>query len=377
MRIALLTRRFDARGGGTERDLMVTARCLTAARHEVAIYADEVRGTTDGWTVRRVGRGPRILRTLALIRFAYGAAAAARRDGAELVLSFARAIDADVLRSGGSAHSSYLAAARKWRSAFGAAAMRLSPYHRVQMLVERRAFASPRLRRTVAVSELVRSDLIRTFGLAPAQTATIYNGVDLEHFRPGNSADRAEVRQRYDLSTSAPLVLFVGNGFARKGLGFLIDALPAVTGAPHMLVAGTDRALESYRHRASRLQVGGRVTFAGRVPDVAPLFHAADVFALPSMFEPFGNVVMEAMASGLPTLTSAQSGVAELMPAALKPFVVDDPSDSGEVALRLSLLLDSAKDLRTAARAAAEEHPWDRYGRELLALLDAVASEMC
>ncbi len=376
MRIALLTRRFDARGGGTERDLIVTARFLAAARHEIAIYADEVRGPADGWTVRRVGRGPRIARTLALLRFAYGAAAAARRDGAELVLSFARAADADVLRSGGSAHSSYVAAARKWRGASGAAAMRLSPYHRVQMLVERRAFASPRLKRTIAVSEFVRNDLLRTFGVAADRVITIYNGVDLEHFRPGNSGDRAAVRRQYDLSTSAPLVLFAGNGFARKGLGFLIDALPAVTGAPHMLVAGTDRALESYQQRASRLRVGGRVTFAGGVPDVAPLFHAADVFALPSMFEPFGNVVMEAMASGLPALTSAQSGVAELVPAALKGFVVDDPSNSGEIALRLSLLLDSAKDLGVAARAAAEQHPWSRYERELVALVDSVAAEM-
>ncbi len=376
MRIALLSRRFDARGGGTERDLIVTARFLAAARHEVTIYADEIRGPADGWTVRRVGRGPRIARTLALLQFAYGAAAAARRDGAELVLSFARAADADVLRSGGSAHSSYLAAAHKWRGVFGAAAMRLGPYHRVQMLIERRAFASPQLKRTIAVSELVRADLIRTFGLPPDRVATIYNGVDLEQFRPGSLGDRADVRRQYDLSTSAPLVLFVGNGFARKGLGFLIDALPAVTGAPHMLVAGTDRALHSYQHRASRLQVGGRITFAGSVSNVAPLFRAADVFALPSLFEPFGNVVMEAMASGLPALTSAQSGVAELMPPAFKGFVVDDPSNSGEIALRLSLLLDSAKALRESARAAAEQHPWDRYGRELMALIDSVANEM-
>jgi UDP-glucose:(heptosyl)LPS alpha-1,3-glucosyltransferase len=376
MRIALLTRRFDVRGGGTERDLIVTAGFLKAARHEIVIYADEVRGSTDGWTVRRVGSGPRIARTLALMRFAFGAAAAARRDGTDLVLSFARAADADILRSGGSAHSSYLAAARRWRGAVRAAAMRLSPYHRVQMLVEHRAFASACLKRTIAVSELVRDDLIRTFGVAPERTVTIYNGVDLARFRPGSPAERSAVRHHYDLATGAPLVLFAGNGFARKGLGFLIDALPTVTGTPHMLVAGADRELESYQRRASRLGVGGRITYLGAVPDVAPLFHAADAFALPSMFEPFGNVVMESLASGLPALTSRQSGVAELMPAALRGFVLDDPSDAGEIALRLSLLLDKANKLRAAARAAAEEHPWDRYGRELLALIDGAAGEM-
>ena len=73
MRIALLTRRFDSLGGGTERDLVVTAGCLRAAGHEITIFADEVRGATGDWNVHRVG-GPRLGRALSLMRFAYAAA---------------------------------------------------------------------------------------------------------------------------------------------------------------------------------------------------------------------------------------------------------------------------------------------------------------
>ncbi|HEV2171752.1 MAG TPA: hypothetical protein VGR40_12430, partial [Candidatus Binatus sp.] len=111
MRIALLTRRFDSVGGGTERDLIVTAKCLRAAGHEISIFADEIRGATGDWNVRRVGAGPRLGRTLSLMRFALTAAPAARRSGAELVLSFARCVGADVMRSGGGAHASYVRAA--------------------------------------------------------------------------------------------------------------------------------------------------------------------------------------------------------------------------------------------------------------------------
>src|ERR1700674_1589713 len=135
MRIGLLPRRFDAAGGGTERDLIVTAECLRAAGHQITIFADEIRGDRGDWKVERVG-GPWMGRALSLMRFAYAAAPAARRAGNDLVLSFARCVGADILRSGGGAHVSYLRAAHKWRGRLGASAMRLSPYHQVQMLIE-------------------------------------------------------------------------------------------------------------------------------------------------------------------------------------------------------------------------------------------------
>ena len=377
MRIALLTRRFDASGGGTERDLIVTADCLRAAGHQVTIFADEIRGgandSRDDWKVVRVG-GPRMGRALSLLRFAYAAAPAARRAGNDLVVSFARCVGADVMRSGGGAHVSYLRAARKWRGALGAFSMRLSPYHQVQMFIERRAFRHSGLKRTIAVSNLVRDDLIREFGLAPEKTVTIYNGVDLERFRPAGSdqSERASIRQKFVIPASARVVIFVGNGFARKGLGFLIEAWPLVAGGAFLLVVGADRASEKFARLARDLNVGARVVFTGPQPNVESLFHAADAFALPSIFEPFGNVAMEAMASGLPAMTSAFSGVAELIPASMRGFRVENPTDSGEIALRLGALFDAPATLGAEARAVAEKFTWDRYATELNAMIESL-----
>jgi UDP-glucose:(heptosyl)LPS alpha-1,3-glucosyltransferase len=373
MRIALLARRFDLAGGGTERDLIVTAQCLRAGGHRVTIFADEIRGDTEGWEVHRVGGGPRLGRAISLMRFAYVAAGEVRRSGAEMVISFARCVDADVMRSGGGAHSSYLRAARKWRGAFGAYAMRLSLYHQAQMLAERRAFRSPGLKRTIAVSNFVRDDLIRQFGLAPEKTVTIYNGVDLERFRPAaDPSERAAIRQRFAIPASARVVAFVGNGFARKGLGFLIEAWPLVPGGAFLLVAGADRAMDKFVRRARALNVGARVVFAGAQPRVEEIFHAADAFAMPSLFEPFGNVVMEAMASGLPVMTSAFSGVAELIPPSMRAFRVEHPDDTGEVALRLGALFDAPASMADEARATAEKFTWTRYADELNALVESI-----
>ena len=373
MRIALLTRRFDSAGGGTERDLIVTADELRAAGHQISIFADEVRGATGDWNVRRVGAGPRLGRTFSLLRFAWTAAPAARRAGADLVLSFARCVGSDVMRSGGGAHASYLRAARKWRGVLGATAMRITPYHRVQMLVERQAFRSPGLKRVIAVSNFVRDDLIREFGLAPEKTVTIYNGVDLDRFRPATDpSERAAIRQKFAVPASARVVAFVGNGFARKGLGFLIEAWPLVAGGAFLIVAGADRQTDKFARRARALNVGARIVFTGPQPDVETIFHAADAFAMPSLFEPFGNVVMEAMATGLPAMTSAFSGVAELIPPSMRGFRVENPDDVGEVALRLGALFDAPASLAAEARATAEKFTWTRYAKELNELIKSI-----
>jgi UDP-glucose:(heptosyl)LPS alpha-1,3-glucosyltransferase len=369
MRIALLTRRFDPHGGGTERDAIITAECLRAAGHEVTFYAREVRGSSRDFGVREVG-GMRLGRTAGLLLFAFAAPAAARRDGTDLVLSFARTIGADVMRSGGSAHISYLRAARRWRGTASALAMRMSPYHRAQMFIERRGFASSLLRKAIAVSNLVRDDLMREFRLPGETVVTLYNGVDPERFAPaqGDSA-RREVRSSLDLHNGAPMVAFVGNGFARKGLTFLIAAWPKVARGTHLLVVGSDQKIGWYRREARRLGLEARVHFVGAMADVTQVFHAVDAVALPSLFEPFGNVVLEAMACGVPVLSSMQSGAAELLPESMRPFVVRDPTDIEEIAARMNALLDTGDEMRDLARATAERYTWRAYGEQLNAIM--------
>jgi len=371
MRIALVARRFDPAGGGTERDLLVTADYLHAAGHDVTVYASDTRGDSPGVRVRRVGTF-RLTRSLDLIRFAYAAPAAARRDGADLVLSFARAIGADLLRSGGGAHRAYLRAVHRWRGRPRAVLMRLDPYHRAQLFVESAAFRAPTLRLAIGVSDLVRRNLQREFKLDPARTATLYNGVDLDRFRPGaDPGTRREIRRRFDIGPTAPLTVFVGNGFGRKGLASIIRGWPHMPPDSSLLVVGNDRRADSYRKLAARLGVDTRISFAGAQDHIERIFAAADVLALPSFFEPFGNVALEAMATGIPALVSADCGAAEVMPPALRPYIVDNPSNPEEIAAKLTALLDHAADLGAQARAAAEQFTWPRYATNLLAIINS------
>lgn len=371
MRIALVGRRFDPDGGGTERDLLITARILARAGHKVAIHAGEVRQRSTEFDVRPVGwRAPS--RALRLLTFAASAADRARRDGADIVLSFARITGADILRSGGGAHSSYVRAARRWLRRGAAAAMRFSPYHRAQIAIERSGYRSARLRRAIAVSEMVRRDLLASFGLDPNKVATLYNGVDLERFTPANRRFRSDARRELGIPDNAVAVAFAGNGFARKGLRFLIESWPAIAERPYLVVAGADRSINAYRRIAAHAGVGERVIFIGPQRHIERTFAAADAFAMPSLFEPFGNVILEAMASGLPALCSSACGAAEAFVGEMGEFVVRDPTDPGEIAAKMSLLLRNRDGLSAAARATAEQFTWESYELRLLALLSSL-----
>src|ERR1700689_4417754 len=133
------------------------------------------------------------------------------------------------------------------------------------MLVERQVFRSPGLKRVIAVSNFVRDDLIREFNLAPEKVVTLYNGVEIDRFRPAaDFSARAAIRQKFIVPASARVVAFVGNGFARKGLGFLIEAWPLIAGGTFLLVAGADRQTDKFARQARALNISARVVFTGR-----------------------------------------------------------------------------------------------------------------
>lgn len=373
MRIAILVRRFDPLGGGTERDMAAAARCLHQAGHEIRIYA--ARTGLRSWLGMDVRRMPipRLTRTLEALGFGLFAARLARREGADLTISFGRTADTDVMRCEGGAHVSYLEQARRWDNGAASTLRAITPYHAAQCRVEAMGFRSPRLRLVAAISRVVADDLERRFAIPRAKIEVLYNGVDAGHFKPPSDPGlRDQVRRQLGIDGAAAVVIFIGSGFARKGVKGLIEAWPRLSGQPYLIVAGHDRAPGFYQALARRLGVERRVLILGRRNDTANLLAASDALALPSLFEAFGNVVLEGMASGLPVLTSAQCGAAEVLPPQLRPFLVQDPMNTGEIAQRLDALLAAPRELGQIARAAAEQFTWERYSTRLLELIDGL-----
>jgi glycosyltransferase involved in cell wall biosynthesis len=220
----------------------------------------------------------------------------------------------------------------------------------------------------VAVSPQVRGDLIEA-GVPEARITMIRSGVDAEEFRPGTAR-----RQHFGLPTGVPLALFAGDlSSPRKNLDTVLRAIPAVPGL-HLAVAGGNGGAE-WRAMAERLGVAARVHFLGFRTDMPELMRAADLFVCPSRYEPFGLVLLEALASGLPVVAARTVGGAELItPDA--GIVLADCNDVAALATALRALLaapDRRRTMAAASRRVALAHSWRAMAGRYLDVLQAAA----
>jgi UDP-glucose:(heptosyl)LPS alpha-1,3-glucosyltransferase len=222
--------------------------------------------------------------------------------------------------------------------------------------MERRLFASPWLRAVLCNSKLVRDDIMTRFGLPAERLPVIYNAVDADVYSPSLRAHRGALRQRYRIPEDAVLFLLVGSGFGRKGLPAALAALARLPAPAHLLVVGEDRRLETFKTLAREHGVRERVTFAGLAPDVALCYGAADAFVLPTLYDSFPDAAMEALAAGLPVVTSTMSGAAELVTEHDAGFVCA-ARDSEALAGHLKALLDPGVRAGMSERARAAVLP--------------------
>jgi len=163
-------------------------------------------------------------------------------------------------------------------------------------------------------------------------------------------------------SVRGPFVfLFVGNEFDRKGLQTVIEALPSLSQYPlHVRVAGNDNP-RPYKRRAAELNVLDRLEFLGSVPAPEPLFMKAGALVFPTHYEPFGMVIIEAMAAGIPVITTRSAGAAEGLTDGVHGLFLDDPCSADELSQRMSAVLEDGalrETLSRNGRIAAERYDW-------------------
>jgi UDP-glucose:(heptosyl)LPS alpha-1,3-glucosyltransferase len=349
MRILVVSRPF-AFHGGVERATAALLQALVARGHEVHLLSPPGQGPLPGVTRHTLllPPAPAAARVLVL---ALAARLAVRRRAWDAVQSHERTLGQDVYRAGEGCHRGYLAA-------MAPRAHRRAAYHRILLSLERRVFATtPEI---VAISRLGATEIARLYGVPSARLTVVYNGVDLARFHPDNRARlRAGARAEAGIGAGGWVALFAGSGFERKGLATAIEALAALEDRTARLLVLGRGDTQPYRDLAGRLGVAARVDWLGARPDAERWYAASDVLVLPTRYEPFGNVHLEALASGLPVVTTTAAGGAE----AVEPDcgAVVAPGDAPAVAAALERLraCDPGR-LSAAARAAAEPFTHER-----------------
>jgi len=284
----------------------------------------------------------------------WGFARAVTRDigaaRANLIQSHERVLTCDVYRPADGIHATWLE--ERLRDAPASLKLRvaLSPWHRYTLAMERKLFASPWLRAVLCNSKMVRADIKARFGLPEERLPVLYNAVDANLYSPALRVHRERIRSKYKIAEDATVFLLVGSGFRRKGVPVAIEALASLPANAHLVIVGDDRRLGAYKRLAHDHNVRERVTFAGFQVDVSPFYGAADAFVLPAIYDSFPDAAMEALASGLPVVTSTRSGAAELVTEHDAGFVCDS-RDVLALASHMRALLVPALRERLGANA--------------------------
>ena len=344
MKIGLVRRGYSATGGA-EAYLKRFADAACEAGHSCVLFADGEWREWKGERFKLAGGSPR--------EFADAFAAENPHERCDFLFSLERVWKCDAYRAGDGVHAAWLARRALFEPLWSPFFRRFSAKHRALLEIERALFSPRGARVVIANSEWIKREIAQHFRFPPERIHVVYNGVPA-FTAPPNA--RAEVRRELGLADDDYVLLFAGSGWERKGLRFAIDAVNAATKSrPTLLVAG--------RGMQGAMPHSERVRFLGPVSEMSRVFAAADAFVLPTLYEPFSNACLEALAAGLPVLTTEHNGFAEIIERGVEGEVLADPRDTASLASSIDAWSDAARReevrprlLEKAARFSIEDN---------------------
>ncbi len=303
--------------------------------------------------------------------FAEAAKIEMAKGGFDITQSHERIPGCMIFRAGDGVHAAWLAHRARVLGPLQRLSQQCAPYHRYVLAAEREMFANPALRAVICNSQMVAEEISHFYGVDRSKLPVIYNGVDTTVFHPALADEcRERTRAEAGIRADVPVLLFVGSGFERKGVPQLLrTAAQMQSCATQIVIVGADRKLKAMQALASKLGLDKRVLFTGPLKDVRPWYGAADGFVLPTLYDPCPNAALEALACGLPLLTSTTCGAQEWVASGVNGWVVDavDETDLTRRLDDLSALAGNA-GARNAARASVEALTLPAMAERLLAL---------
>ena len=337
MKIALVRKDFSPKGGGGERYSVDLARALRDSGHEVHIFAHRYE-PMKGISLHSVAVP---LKPFGLQNwlFAKNVRRALSRNEFDIVNGISQIYPQDIYRLGDGIHKHWLTVRRP--RLFSHLYDKVSPRHRLLLHLEKKIFSPGNYKRIIANSELCKQHAINYYKVPPELIDVIFCGVDFAIFNSSVRNEGAQLRTSLGVDREAIVVLFVGTNYERKGLDTLLQAMSRLRHKEkyRLLVVGKGN-IPRYQRLAQRLGLQEVTIFCGFQEQMPPFYGAADIFVLPSYYDPFGNVCLEAMACGLPVITTRETGVSELMAHGKSGFIMDHPGNISTLANWLEALED-------------------------------------
>ncbi|WP_033915711.1 glycosyltransferase family 4 protein [Campylobacter sputorum] len=232
-----------------------------------------------------------------------------KRDD-EIYFSLERVSCADIYRAGDGVHKVYKNQKKLWF---------LNPLNFIYPYLEKKCFQNSK--KIIANSNFIKNQIIKTYDINPQKIKTIYNGVNLPQ-KINKTSIKAEICANFNLDANKPLILFVGSGFKRKGVKELLYILKNLNFSHNSIIIGKDKNIKKYKNLAKNL--GLDTLFLGSRDDTNKFYEASDIFLFPTSYEPFSNVVLEALSYGCVCFTTKQNGASEILS---DEFVMSLPND--------------------------------------------------
>lgn len=315
MNLALIRRQFSATGGA-ELYLQRLLAALRAAGHETHLFAEKWQGQAKGVELHAIHtHGSRAERPL---RFAEEVSKALQLTSFDCVFSLERTLKQDVYRAGDGLHRVWLQRRKQFATWWKRPLTGFGAFHRNMLALEAQTFDPANTRHIIVNSEMVHDEIARCFPAFPHERIhLVRNGVDVSRFQ---HADHNAARRRFGLKEDDFALLFVGSGWERKGLPWLLQFMAAHQDDPRLklLVVTRDRM---------RGKVPPNVILTGPLSDVENAYAAADLLTFLPIYEPCSNVVTEALATGIPAITTIFNGASELIESGVNGHVIEDPRD--------------------------------------------------
>jgi UDP-glucose:(heptosyl)LPS alpha-1,3-glucosyltransferase len=333
-------RRGYSPSGGAEAYLKRLARGLVDRGHSVQLLAGEEWPETE-WPFGALTR----VRARSTIAFADEVEKIRPQTECDGLMSLERIWRCDVFRAGDGVHRAWLNRRKKFDLPLQRLARDLSAKHRQILQLEQTLFAKHGAGRVIVASEMVKREIVDLYDYPADNIDLIRNGVPLDRFR-FNPKVREKSRAELKLHPDEIALLFAGSGWERKGLLFAMEAMAMCRDRRlRLLVAGRGEAQRYFKSR--------RVRFLGEVVDLLPIYAAADIFILPTIYDPFSNACLEALACGLPVITTRANGFSEIIEHEVHGSIVDQSNNL--TALRDAIQFWSDQARRAAARSTVVE----------------------
>ena len=376
LRIAVLSRNFSVTGGGAERYSISVVEQL-AKQHEVHVFAQTISHDFPGVSYHQVPQPLERPRWINQLYFAWKTWRATR-TGFDIVHSHENTWHGHVhtvhvlpVKHTLFAGKQGMALALRWLKVL------TSPRLLTYLWLEERRFAFAYKKKVVCASATLKEVVERAFPKSRPMLEVITPGVDAVP-GPATPDAKAQARRALGVSTDMPMLLFVGNDFAKKGLQTLLEAVARIDGKVELLVVGRSEKAKEYEQQAANLGLRSRIHFLGSLKDMSLAYKAADMLVHPTLEDSYGMVVLEAMAHGLPVVVSdaPYSGIAPDLTDGVNAFLLSDPDNAAQLAARIDSLLqdkDTCRALVGHATEFARGRQWAQAALQYDGLFAAVA----